>query len=213
MKTKTPTAPTKSLGISTIGVLAGLTKPTKTTAKTYPVIPDPDQTIAVMADLLADEIDQFKALEASVSTLKAELTSLGRQQFYTANRGKAEPSSSVEARGATSTILISFQNRYPGSASPEAIVKLIGGDDAARYFRQSFSLKIDGDKLPEDLAETIIQEISAVLASHNCAEALSAKAVICPNGEYHTARHKFDPATNLELDRLVSPVAVVRIKK
>ena len=213
---KTKTAPVAAAaakpGIATIGILAGIAKPAaKTSAKNYPAIPDPEHAVAVMTDQLATEILEFKALEASVLTLKAELTALARQQFYNANHGKADPLSSVEARGDHATILVSFQNRYPGSADPEAVTAIIG-DEAATYFRQSFALKIDGDKIPAPAAEQVIQAISEILAAHNCAEALSAKAVICPNSEYHTARHKFTPEQNLLLDRLVPPVAVVRIK-
>jgi hypothetical protein len=207
------TAPAKPAGIATLGVLAGIAKPAvkKSSAKTYPAIPDPEHTVAPMADQLAEEIAEFKALEASVLTLKGELIALGRQQFYAANHGKADPYSSVEARGDKSIILVSFQNRYPGSADPEQVTEIIG-DAAAAYFRQSFALKIDGDKIPADEAEEVIQAIAEILASHNCGDALSAKAVICPNAEYHTARHKFTPEQNLQLDRLVPPVAVVRIK-
>lgn len=207
-----PAAKAKPSGIATLDILAGITKPAaKSAAKVYPTIPDPDKSLAAIADQLAGEIDEYKALEASVSTLKAEIIALGRQHFYTANHGKADPASSVEARGAKHIILCTFQNRYMGSANAEAVTAIIG-EDAERYFRQSFSLKIDGDLLPADDANEIISKLAAVLAEHGCSEALSAKAAITPTKEYHTARHKYDPEVNLELDRLCPPVGVIRVK-
>ena len=216
MKTHKPAKPPAAkpaAGIATIGALAALTKPAaKSGAKNYPKIPDADGAVAQLADFLAEETAQFKSLEASVTNLKAEVTALGRQAFYQSNHGKAEPMSSVEAVGTKSTILVSFQNRYPGSADPEEVTAIIGAEKAARYFRQTFSLKIDGDQIPADKAEDVIAAIAAVLEQFDCAGALSAKAAICPNSEYHASRHRFPIDTNLALDRLVPPVAVVRVK-
>jgi hypothetical protein len=211
----TANAPAKPAGIQTLGILDAIAKPAakQSKAKNYPAIPDPDGQVSGLADHFAAELEQWKALDASIATAKAELTALGRQAYYIHNQGKMEATSSVEAHGRSSTVLVTFQNRYSGSASSEAVTAIIGPEDAARYFYQTFSLKIDGDKLPADRAPEIIAGIHAVLAGAGCADALSASAAIRPTGEYHAARHQWDTETNLKLDRLIPPVAVVRIKK
>ncbi len=213
MTTTTAPKPAAS-GIQMLDILGDLAKPaaTKSSAKTYPPIPDPDGSVGQLADQLANDLDEWKALDASVTTGKAELTALGRQAFYTANRGLKEPASSVVARGKKSEILVTFQNRYTGSADPAAVTALIGADDAGRFFYQSFELKIDGDSIPADKAPAIIAEIREVLARHDCPAALSAAAKVKPTKEYHAARHAWSPEINLGLDRLVPPVAVVKVK-
>ena len=207
--TPAPAAP----GIQMLDILGTLAKPaaTKSSAKTYPAIPDPDGSVAAIADQFASDIDEWKALDSSISISKAELTTLGRLAFYAANRGLKEPASSVVARGTKSEILVTFQNRYTGSADPAAVTALIG-DNAGRFFYQSFELKIDGDSIPAEKAPAIIAEISEVLTRHGCPAALTAAAKIKPTKEYHAARHAWLPEVNLELDRLIPPVAVVRVK-
>ena len=216
MSTNTANTPvTKpASGIQMLDILGDLAKPAaaKSSAKNYPAIPDPDGSVGQLADHLASDLEEWKSLDASVATGKAELTALGRQAFYTANRGLKEPASSVVARGKKSEILVTFQNRYTGSADPAAVTALIGADDAGRYFYQSFELKIDGDSIPADKAPAIIAEIREALARHDCAAALSAAAKVKPTKEYHAARHAWTPEINLELDRLVPPVAVVKVK-
>jgi len=214
MATKTK-AKTKPAGIATLDVLAGIAAPpaAKNSGKSYPPIPeDSDGLVAKLADSLARDLDQFKALEGAVKTVKAELTSLGRRAFYNANSGKADPTSSVEARGEENNVLVTFQNRY-GSGDPAAITELIGEEAAGEFFYQSFELKIKGDAIPAASAPAIIQAIAEVLAAHDCSDALTANAVVKPNKTFHTARHsRFDPETNLALDRLIPPVAVVKTK-
>ena len=201
-------------GIQMLDILGTISLPaaTKSSAKTYPFIPDPGGEILLLADQFATDLEEWKALDASISISKAELTALARLAFYTANRGLMSPTSSVVAKGNSSQILVSFQNRYPGSADPEAITALIGPEAAGRYFYQSFELKIDGDAIPAAAAPAVIAAIRDALAQHGCADALSAAAKVKPTKEYHTARHAWDPQTNLALDRLVPPVAVVKIK-
>lgn len=197
-----------------LSALDAIAKPAaaKSKTKVYPGIPDPDGEIAQIADTFASELDQFKSLDASVKTYKAELTSLGRQLWHSYNHGKADPVSSVEACGKKNTILVTFQNRYPGSADPEVISKIIGEQETERLFYQSFALKIDGDKIPADDANEIIGKISAILNEAGCGDALSATAVVKPTKEYHAARFQFSAEQNADLDRLVPPVAVVRKK-
>jgi hypothetical protein len=86
-------------------------------------------------------------------------------------------------------------------------------EDTARYFRQSFELRINGDEIPEAEAETLIEEIQALFARHNATSALTAKAIIKPTKEFHTARHTaFAPDQNLEIDRIVPVIAMVKTK-
>lgn len=209
-----PAAKPAPAGIQMLDILGTIAQPaaTKSSAKTYPAIPDPGGDVGLLADRFAADLEEWKALDASVATVKAELTALGRQAFYAANNGLMEPASSVVAKGRAAEILVTFQNRYPGSADPAAVTAIIGPEAAGRYFYQSFELKIDGDAIPAASAPAVIAAIRDALAAHGCDAALSAAAKVKPTKEYHTARHGWTPETNLALDRLVPPVAVVKVK-
>ena len=69
----------------------------------------------------------------------------------------------------------------PSRASP--------GEHAARYFKQSFELKIKGDLIPDAAVEPLLAELQELFARHGASAALSAKATIKPTKEFHTARH------------------------
>ena len=85
--------------------------------------------------------------------------------------------------------------------------------NGARFFKQSFELKIKGDLIPEAADEEIIGELQALFARHNAGAALSAKAVFKPTKEFHTARHTlYSAEENMEIDKVVPVAASVKTK-
>ena len=85
--------------------------------------------------------------------------------------------------------------------------------NGAAFFKQSFELKIKGDLIPEAAAEEIIGELQALFARHNAGAALSAKAVLKPTKEFHTARHTlYSAEENMEIDKVVPVAASVKTK-
>lgn len=209
-KTTTPAA-AKPTGIKKLN-LGGIAQKSEKSGKDYPVLPDPDGEVAKLVESLMEHSRQVEALEGALNVEKAELTAMAKQFYFDASRGKTAIPSSVSARAGSTEVLVTFQNRYKGTNDDEAISRIVG-DAAAEYFRQSFELRINGDEIPEAEAETLIGELQELFARHNASAALSAKAIIKPTKEFHTARHTaFDKETNLEIDRIVPVVAMVKTK-
>ena len=63
----------------------------------------------------------------------------------------------------------------------------LAGEHAARYFKQSFELKIKGDVIPEAAVEPLLAELQELFARHGASAALSAKATIKPTKEFASA--------------------------
>jgi len=207
--TTTPTA--KPTGIKKLN-LGGIAQKSEKSGKDYPVLPDPDGEIAKLVETITEHSRQVEAIEGALAVEKAELTAMAKQFYFENSRGKTAIPSSVSARAGSTEVLVTFQNRYKGTNDDEAISRIVG-DAAAQYFRQSFELRINGDEIPEAEAETLIGELQGLFARHNASAALSAKAIIKPTKEFHTARHTaFDRDTNLEIDRIVPVVAMVKTK-
>ncbi len=70
-----------------------------------------------------------------------------------------------------------MKNSYRGTSDGPAIGRL-AGEHAARYFKQSFELKIKGDVIPEVAVEPLLAELQKLFARHGASAALSAKATI-----------------------------------
>ena len=107
---------------------------------------------------------------------------------------------------------VGFANSYRGTNDEPAITRL-AGEHAARFFKQSFELKIKGDAIPEAAVEPLLAELQELFARHGASAALSAKATIKPTKEFHVARHTlFSVEQNFELDKVVPIIASVKTK-
>jgi hypothetical protein len=209
---KTNTTPAaKPTGIKKLN-LGGIAQKSDKPGKEYPVLPDPNGEVAQLVGSITEHSRQVEALEGALNVEKAELTALAKQFYFDACRGKTAVPSSVSARAGATEVLVTFQNRYKATNDDEAISRLLG-DAAAQYFHQSFELRINGDEIPEAEAETLIGELQELFARHNASAALSAKAIIKPTKEFHTARHTaFAPEQNLAIDKVVPVIAMVKTK-
>ena len=109
-----------------------------------------------------------------------------------------------KAKSDEHTIRVGFSNSYRGTSDDAAILRA-AGEAGARFFKQSFELKIKGNLIPETAVEELIGELHELFARHNAGVALTAKAVFKPNKDFHTARHTlFTPEQNLEIDSRAS---------
>lgn len=181
--------------------------------KDYPVLPDPDGSVSALVRDIAAEQEQMDALEGSLTVKKAELTALARQHWFTTLHGRHDIPSSVQCDNCDTSILVTFQNRYKAIADDAPLVAALGPELAARFFQQSFALKIDGDKIPAAVADEVIAAVQEVFATHGCADALSAKAEFKPLKDFHTARHSaLTPEQNLAIERLTPIIPMVKTK-
>ena len=212
MATATATKPAAGLKKFNLGGIA--TQAESSTKKDYPILPDPDGDLAkLVAELLAKS-NQLDALDGECTLLKAEITSKARPFWFEVNQGKAVAASSVVCRDKDGgEVTVSFQNRYSGTEQDAALVEAVGADVAERFFRQSFEIKVNGDAIPAENAQAVIDGLTKLFAANNAAGALKAKATFKPTAEYHEARHsKLTPEQNMNAERLIPCTAVVKTK-
>ena len=213
-ETPQPAAPLKSQaqGLRKVSFGAGLLK--KTDTKTaYPVMP-PVRDSAEVVDRIIERTAQLDALTGALETDKAELKSMALPHYFTVNHGRHEVPSSISCHGTVPDheVLVCFQNRYSLLPDESALVPILGGD-LDNYFRQSFSLKINGDKLPEENTQKLMDELQALFAKYGATEAIEVKEGVKPVAEFHAARHiGLSVEKNLALDAVCPIIAMVKIK-
>jgi hypothetical protein len=209
-----PSNPTPAPALKKVS-LAGFAvqSPAGKTAKSYPLLPDPDGQVAEMVTLILEQSAQLEALEGSVELLKSELVAVAKPFYFQHHAGQHAVASAIEARAADGrTVRVGFSNSYRAVTDEAALLRL-AGPQAERFFKQSFELKIKGDAIPEAAVETLLGELQALFARHGASAALVAKAVIKPTKEFHTARHTlFTPQQNAELDKIAPVSASVKTK-
>lgn len=216
MKTATaPAPPAAKPGIKKVNFGAIATATTKKPGTEYPVLPDDDHgTVAALVTKIAAATDELDALEGALAIDKAELRSLATPFYFERNHDLHEVPSSVEARNADGkNVLVAFQNRYAQCADDAPVIAVLGDERAARYFRQSFELKIAGDAIPDAEVEPLLAEMQELFARHNAGAALTAKAIIKPTADFHIARHSvLTVEENMALEKIVPIVVQIKTK-
>jgi hypothetical protein len=205
---------TQSTGIKKIN-LGGIAAKTDKTKTSYPQLPDSCGDVAKLTSDILAESREFDALEGSLKLKKAELRSLAQEFFFNHLHGRHDTPSSVEATGTTpdEKVLVTFQNRYAAIQDESPIIELLGEQRTAQFFRQSFELKIDGDKIPSASADALIDAIQELFAEYGAAEALTAKAVIKPNADFHMARHTaLSVDENMAIELVCPIIAMIKTK-
>jgi hypothetical protein len=206
----TATAPLENA----LSFLDGISEGAKTSSKEFPVVPDPDGSVAQMVALilkLADAEDQLK-------TSKKHLTDYAAEHYFNVCQGQAEPPSSMKAVGEPGAVLINFQQRMSKikdtkQLAPLAPVFTARGKTDKDFFRLSFDLKIDGDAIPPAAVAALVTELKALFAKHGASAALKLDKEVKPYPAFYTQRHiLFTPQENLAIHRLCPVVAVVRTK-
>jgi len=194
--------------------LGGIATKTEKKNTEYPALPDPSGDVAKLTTDIVHESREFEALEGSLKLKKAELRSLSQEFFFQHLHGKHDIPSSVEAKGINDEkVLVTFQSRYASLTDETPIIEAIGPDKTAQFFRQSFELKIDGDKIPSNAAEDLIGALQNLFAEYNCPEALTAKAIIKPTSDFHTARHtSLSVEENMAVELACPIVVMVKTK-
>ena len=202
-----PSTPLKKLS------LAGMAKKKDDTKTAYPVVPDPNGQLAVIAARICTRDEEIKALESLYETDKKELRCLVTPFYFNHSHGKHDVASSVSISSPNGEVLAGFQNRYKQLPDERSLLPLLG-EKAGQYFKQSFDLKIEGDKLPMDKAEALIAELQALFAKYNATDALSAKEFVKPLSDFHARRHlELTVDQNLAIEEACPLVVVVKPAK
>lgn len=175
----------------------------------YPLIEGPE------AERLADRIRElqikFDAVADPFKAAKQDLIELGFPQFFEKNKGNMEPPSSMIARGSTGGVRVTFKNKFtPGD---KKALEVLLTDQAARWFRQHWVIKIDSDLIPEEQGPALISELKALMARKGLSSALEIKAGILPKADFAQKRHSvFEPETNLKIQKIVPQQAAATAK-
>ena len=189
-----------------------MTKKKEEARASYPVLPDPNGQLAVMATRIIERTAQIEALDGALALDKAELKTLATPFYFAQASGKVEVASSINVLSPAGEVLISFPNRY-GRLESEAVLLPLLGEQTAQFFRQAFTLEIDGDKLPADNAQELLDQLQQLFARYHAAEALKVKEGIKPVPDFHTVRHTaLTPAQNLALNQLCPIIAMIKTK-
>jgi hypothetical protein len=189
-----------------------ITRKSEGAKASYPVLPDPNGQLSVIAARIIERTDQMEALEGVLRIDKDELKALATPFFFTQANGKLEALNSVNVCSPAGEVLISFPNRY-GRLESEASLRPILGEQTSKYFRQAFTLEIDGDKLPSENAQELLDQLQQLFARFHAAEALKVKEGIKPVPDFHTVRHTtLSPQQNLALNQVCPIIAMVKTK-
>jgi hypothetical protein len=87
------------------------------------------------------------------------------------------------------------------------------GEQTSKFFRQAFTLEIDGDKLPTESAQELLNQLQQLFAQYHAADALKVKEGIKPVPDFHTLRHSaLSPEQNLALNQLCPILCCIRHK-
>ena len=178
----------------------------------YPVLPDPNGELAIITARIIERTAQIEAIEGALTIDKSELKTLATPFYFTQASGKVEVANSVSAVSPAGEVLITFPNRYSRLESEAPLLPILG-EQTSTFFRQAFALEIDGDKLPAETAQELLNELQQLFARYHAAEALNVKEGIKPVPDFHTVRHKFlSPQQNLAINQVCPIIAMVKTK-
>ena len=208
-------APVARKGLKRVSLGGIAKKEADSTAAKYPVFPDETGAAAELAARIASRSELFDALKSALETDKAELSRVLIRPWYLAHyHRKADAPSSVlvnwtaEATeagqaAATGNVRVTVKEQYYSFATEDAFIPVLGEDLVAKYFRQSFELKVDGDKLPSDRAGELVSNLQDLFAKYGCSDALEAKECVVPVDNFKALRFaELELAQSLALENV-----------
>jgi hypothetical protein len=190
--------------------LGGIAKKKEDTTNKYPAFPDPEGKAAEIAARIVERQDQFDALESALKTDKEELGRVFIRPWYLEHfHRKTDVPSSVlvnchiageDGKKEARTVRVTVKEQYYSFPSEDPFLAILG-DKTGDFFRQSFELKIAGDKLPADKSAELVEKIQQLFAQYDCADALEAKECIVPVENFKARRlAELDLAQSLALE-------------
>jgi hypothetical protein len=202
-------ASTGLIDLSCIGA-----KPKSNGRTVYPVHPDPTSEVATLVPMIRREADEFATLEGNFKIHKAELTALAVPFYFETNRNRIDIPSSVACHGADGAeVLVTFESRFLKTTEARPIIAAMGAERYARFVRQSYVIKIDGDLIPAQSAPALIGELVELFAKHGATAALSKDEVLTGTPEFMAHRFSaFTPEENLAVQMALPIRTAVKTK-
>jgi hypothetical protein len=179
------------------------------TATAYPVFPDANGQAAI----IAARIEQIDVLEGALETDKKELRVMTNPHYFQVNHGRHDVPSSMAVNSPKGEVLVTYSSRCKQLPDEAPITAILGPERTAKFFRQAYEFKLSGDKLPQDKAQTFIDELQELLNSYGCADALEVKTNIKPTDDFHAARHlELTTAENVAVDEACPIIVAIKTK-
>ena len=205
------TPPAKAGGLKRVS-FGKIAKKDETTKTAYPVFPDEQGKASEIAARILERTEQFEALEGALKTDKAELKFMVSPHYFAVNHGRHEVPSSISVASPQGEVLVTFQNRYSMLPDETGLLPVLG-NRTDEFFRQSFELKIKGDKLPENRVQELMDKLQSLFAEFGATDALEVKEGVKPVEQFHAARHlELTPEQNLALEQVCPIVAMVKTR-
>lgn len=179
----------------------------------YPILPDPDKSLAAIATDIKVQTEQYKALEGSLERNRKLLVEKARPMWFKINAGKGTVESSVVVdTGDGSTIMVSFQERFGQTQEPERITEIIGDDAMKAHFRPAFEFKVDCNALPEgDETQALLNDVYSLFEQRGVTAAIKFTSTVKPRKGFNDIRHSlFSTDQNLALDQVCPIIAAVK---
>lgn len=196
-------------GIAEIDFGTPTTAPATRPKSKYPLIEG--KGVKELVDKIVDLSERFDAINDPFKAAKQELIEIGFPQFFAKNNGRPEAPSSMVAWGDKGGARVTYKDKFtPGDR--KALEALLPGD-AAKWFRQHWTIKIDGGEIPPLVGAKLVPELNALMKRFGVAHAMEIKAAILPVPEFAAKRHViFSPSTNEAINKIVPQQASVTTK-
>jgi hypothetical protein len=178
----------------------------------HPLLPDPQGQYATIATRIIERSAQVQALSGALEVDKAEIKTLATPFYFSNGHGKLVVPSSVVVHCPSGQVLITYQDRYGRLDSEERLLPILG-QQAGRLFRQAFTIEIDGDKLPSQQAQGLLDQLQELFTRFRASDALKVREVIRPVSDFHKLRHTLlTPDQNLAIEQVCPIIAMVKVK-
>lgn len=202
--------------------LAGLTVETKTKGKSKekPALPDSDGTLAAHVTSGIEAKQNVNAWDAAMKGANAALGEAAVKHAFTLYHGRQDGiEDTFQVVTTKGKALVSLKNAYKVPEKLEKVRELLGSH-ADRFIRQSHTLEIDLDAMPEFLVQTFIDELVALAvkleevtgsAEGAVKGAITVKPEVKIAKSFHEERHAlFTPEQNEEIHKHLPCVVSVR---
>ncbi len=206
MSTITEEAKATSLD-NILGTLKRNAPAKSTSGKTYPVLPDVDNTVAEAVNKIHECAEYADAMKGA----KKGLTAIAASFFNQINSGKGDPASGIIAKGTDREVLISFSSYYGGVTDPAELESVASG--LSNHFERKYSITIKGDELPKQNEENLLADLIELFNRYGATDALEVKDSHVPKAGFHKSRHTIlDEAENNRLDEIIRSRIAIKTK-
>lgn len=174
----------------------------------YPVLPASPE-IKTMVDWLVANADMIDR----IASVKKQLAEEAQRFYFQQGNGKASVPSTVVIEGTQEDVGVTFSDRY-GTIDESGVESIVGGLTSS-LFRQAFTISIDGDKIPVDAVQQLVDELTILFGAHQASDALAVKDGLAPVDDFHSRRHMV-LSVNQNLALQAGPakcVAAVKLRK